>query len=48
MHRVMTSKFGPKGQEVIPGEENYIMRIVVMFTSTRETKSTSLTWKEHV
>jgi len=44
----MTSMFGRMGQEVIVGEENYLMRTVVMCTSTRETKSTSVTWKEHV
>jgi hypothetical protein len=46
-HRVMTSKSGPMGQEVIAGEENYIMRTVIKCTSNRETKS-SVTWKENV
>ena len=38
-NRAMTSKFGPKGQEVIAGEENYIVRAFAMCTSTHAKKS---------
>lgn len=39
--------FGPMGQEVTAGEENYIMRTAVMCTSSRQMKTTSVPWNTY-